>query len=141
MPTGLWVYRPIPYGVAKNYISVEGSASEIIPVSGNYGGFSPNLIDFVTWKKTTGNWTIRYNGGSPGNTVIQWGLSTDIPIAGDFDRDGIADITVWRNSYQYPGAGGWFVIPSSGNCPPHIPSVGTYCLRQYGLPGDDIPVQ
>ena len=39
---------------------------------------------------------------------FQWGLSTDTPIASDFDRDGKTDLAVFRHS-----DGGWYVRYSS----------------------------
>jgi hypothetical protein len=38
-----------------------------------------------------------------------WGLSTDVPVPGDFDGDGKADPTVFRAS-----TGQWWVLKSTG---------------------------
>jgi hypothetical protein len=80
---------------------------------------------------------VRNTGGSPGGemtwfihngagyTERQWGLSTDIPVAGDFDGDGKDDLTVYRpeqnNSYFY-------TLRSSD---------GTVLARQLGTLGDN----
>jgi hypothetical protein len=46
---------------------------------------------------------------SDGKVVAQqWGQSTDVPVARDYDGDGKTDIAVWR-----PSTGYWYVIPSS----------------------------
>ena len=37
-----------------------------------------------------------------------WGSSTDSPVPGDFDGDGIADIAVWRGS-----EGNWYILQSA----------------------------
>ena len=39
----------------------------------------------------------------------QWGLNGDVPVADDYDGDGVADLAVYR-----PSTGEWFVRPSSG---------------------------
>ena len=61
-----------------------------------------------------------------GTIVRQWGLSSDLPAAADFDGDGRADIAVYR-----PGNGLWFVLnPLNGV---------QQALRQWGLSGD-VPI-
>ena len=35
------------------------------------------------------------------SSVILWGLSTDIPMTGDFDGDGNSDVTVWTPSQEF----------------------------------------
>jgi subtilisin family serine protease len=57
--------------------------------------------------------------------AIDWGGSGNTRPAEDFDRDGKADLAVYR-----PGTGMWYVVRSS---------VGTGWQQQWGWPGD-IPV-
>jgi hypothetical protein len=51
-------------------------------------------------------------------------MNGDVPVSGDYDRDGKADIAVWR-----PGDGVWYILPSR--------SPGSYIARQWGLPTDE----
>lgn len=55
----------------------------------------------------------------------------------DFDGDARSDVAVFR-----PITGEWYILPSSGSCPPHfraLPAAHGGCATQYGLPGD-VPV-
>lgn len=41
---------------------------------------------------------------------LQWGLSNDVPVGGDYDGDGKTDYTVFR-----PSDGVWYIVQSSDN--------------------------
>jgi hypothetical protein len=43
-------------------------------------------------------------------SIINWGLSSDIPTPGNYDGDSKTDIAVFR-----PADGNWFVLLSSNN--------------------------
>ncbi len=60
------------------------------------------------WLPSTGEWIVRQSSDN-GVTVLGWGSPTDVPVAGDYDGDGKADIAVYR-----PATAQWFVSPSSG---------------------------
>lgn len=62
---------------------------------------------------------------SSGNArIVQWGISGDIPAAGDYDGDGITDQAVFR-----PSNGTWYIILSSGGI----------SINPFGINGD-VPV-
>ena len=59
-----------------------------------------------------------------GGVVVQWVLSTYMPLAADFDGDGRADLAVYR-----PSNGQWFLKLSTA-------TFGATILRSWGLAGD-----
>jgi hypothetical protein len=54
-----------------------------------------------------------------------WGVSTDKPVPGDYDKDGKTDIAVFRES-----EGNWYVLFSG---------TGSYAVHRFGTVGD-IPI-
>ena len=81
--------------------------------------------DLAIFRPSSGTWFIRNSMAGSGNTVRQWGFSTDIVVPGDYDRDGRADLAVYR-----PSEGVWYILQSSTD------SGVTYTL---GV-GGDLPV-
>lgn len=64
--------------------------------------------DIVLFRPSTGTWYARYTNLS-GDTSIQFGVSDDIPVPGDYDGDGRMDFAV-----LHPSNGTWYVRPSGG---------------------------
>jgi hypothetical protein len=91
--------------------------------------------DIAVFRPDSGNWYFRassYGYPSVGvgySNVFQYGLAGDVPIAGDFDGDGKADLAVWR-----PSDGSWHIRYSSLDY-----SLATFGQYQWGLPGD-VPI-
>src|SRR5207248_3270004 len=73
-----------------------------------------------------------YSYGSPANLAVGWGLPGDVPVPGDYDGDGRADLAVYR-----PGTGAWYVLASSGGYAYGSPA--NLAVGWGGLPGD-VPV-
>jgi hypothetical protein len=84
-------------------------------------------VDIAIWRPSNGFWYILPSSKAPGTyTGTRWGVSTDIPAAGNFDGDGKVDIAVWR-----PSSGTWYALRSS--------SAGTYIERRWGQ-STDVPI-
>ena len=102
-----------------------------VPVPADYDG--DGRADLAVWRPSDpadpleeqGVWyIIRSSDGAA--VTQQWGSSAlaDVPVPGDYDGDGRADLAVWR-----PRSGTWFILLSSG---------GSLAI-DFGAPGD-VPV-
>jgi hypothetical protein len=68
---------------------------------------------FVVWEPSTGLWSVSSRSPNTGVTTTlsqRWGAGSlgDVPVPGDYDGDGRADIAVWR-----PHDGRWYILHSS----------------------------
>jgi hypothetical protein len=109
------------------------------PVAGNFvTGTDPSQGDFTDWHTSGGlGYWHKFKHDNTSFTdvgTVQWGLAGDVPVTGDFDGDGLNDLTVWR-----PTSGTWFIKPSAGTCPSYTTPTTGGCYKAYGL-SNDIPV-
>jgi hypothetical protein len=73
------------------------------------------------YRADSGVWYTLLSTGS--YTSTQWGLSTDVPVPGEYDGDGKMDYAVWR-----PSTGVWYVLLSA--------TPGSYSGIQWGMETD-----
>lgn len=120
------------------YFSSQGGALQTFQwgLPGDYplaADFDDDGIDDpAVWRPAEGKWYIlksRNNLSTAAGqfSVVQWGLSSDHPLAADFDGDGVADLAVWR-----PSNGNWYLCESSRD----FVCGGQVVQRQFGLPAD-----
>ncbi|HXH06230.1 MAG TPA: VCBS repeat-containing protein, partial [Vicinamibacterales bacterium] len=101
-----------------------------VPVAADYDG--DGRTDAAVWRADEGIWYILTSSSSYSHSafrMFRWGhrLLGDIPVTGDFDGDGLADLTVWR-----PSEGLWWVRTSSS-------AFRSYFVVRWGV-GGDVPV-
>lgn len=66
--------------------------------------------DISVFRPSTGTWFL--NRSTDGFTAVAWGLSTDVPVPGDYDGDDKSDAAVYRASNTV-GVPDFFVLRSS----------------------------
>jgi hypothetical protein len=62
--------------------------------------------DLAVWRPSNGTFYVL-GGPNSAQTFAQWGISTDIPVPGDFDGDGKTDFSIYR-----PSSGTWWIVTS-----------------------------
>jgi len=75
----------------------------------------------MNFRPSTGVWYI-WKSSDDGFDIRQFGLSGDVPVAGNYDGDTKTDIAVFR-----PSTGVWYIWRSVDN---------TFDYRHFGLDGD-----
>jgi endonuclease/exonuclease/phosphatase family metal-dependent hydrolase len=107
----------------------DGSSNGLIqarstPPAGSTVGRNGKTAPAV-FRPSTGTWYIL---DSSTVHVYQWGVSTDVPVPGDYDGDGKTDVVVYR-----PSTGQWFVLTSSSD-------YMAYTVVSWGV-STDVPLQ
>lgn len=106
-----------------------------IPIFGNFT-YPQAWSDLATWDPSSGNWFVDPTLQSGDNYPFekQWGLPGDVPIAGDFNGDGLTDYAVWRptesNLYVMLNASGATYVQALGVVG-NIPFYGQPPLTNY----------
>ena len=76
---------------------------------GDYDG--DGRIDAAVFRPSNATWYIRYSN-TGATSAMQWGATTDRPVAADYDGDRRTDLAVFR-----PSAGTWHIVFSGSGRP------------------------
>jgi hypothetical protein len=125
--SGVWYAKS--YATGQILTAHLGSAGDT-PVPADYDG--DGRTDFAVWTPSTGIWRVRFSS-TPSSTWFPWSLSRrwgegalgDVPVPGDYDRDGRADFAIWRESTAT-----WWISYNTGS------QLFTTTVQQWGAPGD-----
>jgi len=114
--SGMWfVLRSSENYRTSGFLLVQWGAGDSgdIPVPADYDGDS--RTDIGVWRPGNGTWYILKSADDyawANSLIVQWGDGSqrDVPVPGDYDGDGRADMGVWR-----PGNGVWYSLASGSN--------------------------
>jgi hypothetical protein len=101
--------------------TISWGTSSDIPVPGNYYRYG-NYYSANIFRPSDGTWWIRLS--DKWHEVEHFGQNGDIPVGGDYDGDGLSDISVFR-----PSTGIWYIRSSRQF---------TIWYRQWGLATDKV---
>jgi hypothetical protein len=110
--TWFWLQSTFGFNYANQGSKVWGKQSlGDVPLIGDIDG--DRKTDLTVWRASTGTWfwitsSSGYDYASQGNKP--WGsqAQSDMPMLGDLDGDGRAELIVWR-----PGSGIWFWLTAA----------------------------
>ena len=135
---GVWRFDTDGDGAVDNCAVDEciegfGNSSSDLPVIGDWNNNGFEKIGF--FRSTTGQWYLdlndngQWDGSGTDRLIASFGISGDLPVAGDWAGTGGSQIGVFR-----PTTGEWF-LDLNGNgswdgCEIDI------CIGQFGQPGD-----
>jgi endonuclease/exonuclease/phosphatase family metal-dependent hydrolase len=131
--TFYWLTSSSGYAYASAGSRQWGSgAAGDVPKIGDVDGDGKS--DLLVWRAPSGIWfwlTSSSGYAYTASGMRQWGAQSqgDVPMLGDFDRDGRADLTVWR-----PATGTWFWLTAASRF-----STAASGARVWGGLGD-VPV-
>jgi fibronectin type 3 domain-containing protein len=102
-----------------------------LPVTGDWN--NDGVADIGVFRPSTGEWLLDLNGnrkwdGSRRDGLYRFGKSGDLPVTGDWNHDGVAEIGVFR-----PGTGEW-LLDLNGN--DKWDGSGVDGLYRFGSGGD-----
>jgi polysaccharide lyase-like protein len=122
-------------GPAANIVVGGYGIAEDIPVAGDWNGDGRDGIGL--YRPSTGTWFLlntAVNGAvnPPSDIVTHYGISSDLPVAGDWDGDGKDGIGVYRAALL---DGSWFFT----NTPTSDPPPGAVIFSYFGA-SNDTPV-
>ncbi|UJS22401.1 MAG: VCBS repeat-containing protein [Candidatus Brocadia sp.] len=126
---GTWFYKLSSENFQIIHSTQWGLPNDI-PFVDDFNG--DRITDFVVYRENGDFpiWALLYDytkswGATDNYEIKQWGLKGDIPVPADFNKDGKAEITVWRSS-----EGNWYVL-NSGTFEDN-----DWYVVQWGLPED-----
>jgi hypothetical protein len=78
-----------------------------LPTPGDWNG--DGITEIGVFRPSTGKWCLDMNGngqwdGCGADGCYTFGMNGDLPVAGDWDGDGVAEIGVFR-----PSTGKWYL--------------------------------